>query len=88
MLKYSVLKRFIFITFDNVCESMCTCVHVCESMCTCVHVCESMCTCMQVPWARGRESLELEVQVVVSHPTWMRGVELRSSGIAACALSL
>lgn len=57
MLKHSILKIFLFITFGN------------------VYV--SMCTRMQVPLGQRHWSLlELEVQMVVSHPAWMLGIEL------------
>lgn len=53
--------------------------HACECPCmtTCVHVCTTESAC-RVP-KKVTDSLEVELQVDLKHPTWMPATGLRSS---------
>lgn len=47
----------------------------------CTHVCEHMYVCMCAPTGQGIP-LELELQVVVSHPWWVLRTQLQSSRVS------
>ena len=63
---------------------LCVCVCVCVCMCACVHVYIGADTHRALK--RAPDSLELELQVVVSHLMWVLGMESRSSARATHAL--
>lgn len=52
-------------------------------MCVCVSACVSVCVCVCDGQKRASDPLELEWQVLVSHPTWVLEPDLSSSGRAA-----
>ena len=71
--------------FSNYLYFVCVC--VCMDVCVCMLV---YVTCVQVPTEAREEELDpldLKLQVVVSHPMWVLGTELGSSGRAASSIN-
>jgi hypothetical protein len=52
-------------------------------MCEYVHLCVATSEVQK----RSSDPLEIELQVVVSHLTWVLGTELRSSGRTVCSFN-
>jgi hypothetical protein len=66
-----------------VCVYVCVC--VCVYVCACV-ICTHECRCTRLE-EEGSDLLELELQDALSHPTWVQGTALGSSGSPVCALN-
>ena len=72
---------------------MCVCVYVCMCvcMCVCIYVCMYVCVCMYVGnhgvRKRAMDTLQLELQTVVSCLRWVLGTRLSSSAKAVITLN-
>lgn len=62
---------------------MCVCVHVAMPMCLCMCTCVSVCIDASDRSIRrpeeGSQATEAGLQVIVSHPTWLLEIKLRSA---------